>query len=460
MIRKYDVVVIGAGPAGESAAIYLGKHKKKVAIIEKEQQVGGNYVHKGTVPSKALRHIAQQMYDCQYSPLFTLKKNLNFQDILYSGKNVIQQQAKIRQEYYQRNDVELIKGTASFLTPQKILLHSLNKETETIIADYFVIAVGSRPYRPADIDFSSPKIFDSDTILTMENMPKSAIIYGAGVIGNEYTSIFRTLGIHTTLINEREKLLSFLDDEIIHALYYNLQTMGVRIHHKEKYESISIEKDQVILSTQSKKKIKGDILLWANGRAGNTQELCLNNINIHTDSRSLVKVNKKFQTEHTHIYAIGDVIGHPSLGSVSHYQGRMVGRYINGVKPTKEFSKFIPAGIYTSPEISAIGDTEEMLTSKNIPYVVGRSWFRTLVRAQITGQKIGMLKIIFHRESLELLGIHCFGDQATEIIHIGQTIMAQTGKANSIKFFVDLTFNYPTMAEAYRVAALNGLNQL
>ena len=296
-------------------------------------------MHRGTVPSKALRHIAQQIYDCKYSPLFTLKKNLNFQDILYSGTNIIQQQAEIRQEYYERNDVELIKGTASFLTPQKIQVHSPDKETETIIADYFVIAVGSRPYRPSNIDFSSPKIFDSDTILTMKDIPKSAIVYGAGVIGNEYTSIFRTLGIHTTLINEREKLLSFLDDEIIHALYYNLQTMGVSIHHKEKYESVVLEKDQIILSTQSKKKIKGDILLWANGRTGNTQGLCLENINIQTDKRSLIKVNKNFQTEHKHIYAIGDVIGHPSLGSVSHYQGRMVGRYINEVKPTKEFSK-------------------------------------------------------------------------------------------------------------------------
>ncbi|HAO32311.1 MAG TPA: Si-specific NAD(P)(+) transhydrogenase, partial [Candidatus Competibacteraceae bacterium] len=305
-----------------------------------------------------------------------------------------------------------------------------------------------------------PRIFDSDTILSMSHTPRSILVYGAGVIGCEYASIFRNMGCKVDLVDTRSRLLSFLDDEIAHALSYHLRDQGVMIRHNEEYERAEGLPDGVLLAFKSGKKIKADTLLWANGRTGNTQNMGLEELGIVPDGRGQLAVDENYRTALPHIYAVGDVIGYPSLASAAYDQGRFAATHWVHGACDHHLVDYIPTGIYTSPEISSVGRTERELTQARIPYEVGHASFKSLARAQITGRTVGMLKLLFHRESLEILGIHCFGDQAAEIVHIGQAIMAQSGPANTIHYFVNTTFNYPTMAEAYRVAALNGLNRL
>jgi len=323
-----------------------------------------------------------------------------------------------------------------------------------------IVATGSRPFHPESIDFKHPCIFDSDSILKLPFDPHSITVYGAGVIGCEYTSIFRSLGKKVNLINNRGKLLSFLDDEIVDALSYHLRDQGVLIRHNEFYENIELKKDHIILMLKSGKKMKSDVLLVAVGRVGNSENLGFEKLNIETNKRGYVVINKRYQTSVANIYAVGDLTGFPSLASAAYDQGRFAA--LNMIDPDSDDAlvKDIPLGIFTTPEISCIGKTEQELTGAHIPYEVGHVAFRNLARAQITGRTVGMLKILFNRETLEILGIHCFGQNASEIIHIGQTIMSQKGPANTLMYFANTTFNYPTMAEAYRVAALNGLNRL
>jgi NAD(P) transhydrogenase len=310
------------------------------------------------------------------------------------------------------------------------------------------------------VDFSHPRIRDSDTILKLDHTPDSITVYGAGVVGCEYASMFRNLGVKVNLINSRDRLLSFLDDEISDALSYHLRDQGVVVRHGEEYVGIEQQADGVVLLLKSGKRIKSDVLLWAQGRTGNTHDLGLEQVGLSADSRGQLKVDAHYRTSLPHVYAVGDVVGYPSLASASYDQGRFAsGHAVLGVSDDR-LVQDIPTGIYTSPEISSLGKTEKQLTADGVPYEVGHSMFRSLARAQITGNTVGMLKLLFHRETLQLLGIHCFGDQAAEIVHIGQAIMAQDGAANSVRYFVDTTFNYPTMAEAYRVAALNGINRL
>lgn len=304
-------------------------------------------------------------------------------------------------------------------------------------------------------------MFDSDTILSLDRTPSSLTVYGAGVVGCEYASIFRGLEVKVNLVNNRDKLLAFLDDEIIDALSYHLRDQGVLIRHGETYEQIEPRDDGVIVHLKSGKKLRSDALLWANGRSGNTQDLGLEQLGIVTNSRGQIDTDEFYRTRtHPHVYAVGDVVGYPSLASAAYDQGRFAATHLLEGHCDARLIKDIPTGIYTNPEISSVGRTERELTDAGVPYEVGHALFRSLARAQITGYPVGMLKLLFHRESLQLLGIHCFGDQAAEIVHIGQAIMAQQGEANSLRYFINTTFNYPTMAEAYRVAALNGLNRV
>ncbi|MFQ5487418.1 MAG: Si-specific NAD(P)(+) transhydrogenase, partial [Gammaproteobacteria bacterium] len=290
--------------------------------------------------------------------------------------------------------------------------------------------------------------------------PRSITIYGAGVIGCEYASIFRNLGIKVNLINTRSQLLSFLDDEIIDALSYHLREQGVIIRHNEEYEKVEPHNNEVVLHLKSNKQIVSDYLLWAQGRRGNSDSMGLEAIGIQINSRGAIVVNENYQSNHPHIYAVGDVVGRPNLASAAYDQGRFAATHLVQGACEYRLVENIPTGIYTLPEISSIGKTERELTAEKVPYEMGHSLFRHLARAQIAGRTTGMLKILFHRETLKILGIHCFGTQASEIIHIGQAVMAQPGEANSLMYFINTTFNYPTMAEAYRVAALNGLNRL
>jgi NAD(P) transhydrogenase len=461
--QQYDMVVIGSGPAGEGAAMLAAKEGARVIVVERFRQVGGGCTHWGTIPSKALRHSVSELLRFRSNPLFAQlsghRHELSFPVLIRAVESVIGKQVSLRRDFYQRNQVPIVHGQASFVDPNTIEVDT-GEARRRIFGKKIMVAVGSRPYRPADIDFSHPRVRDSDTILGLERMPQTITVFGAGVVGCEYASIFRQLSVKVSLINSRDKLLSFLDDEIIDALAYHLRDQGVLIRHNEEYEKVEAADDGVYLQLKSGKRIKSDVLLWAQGRTGNTAELALENAGLTADSRGLLKVDELYRTVQPHIYAVGDVVGAPSLASASYDQGRFAATHaITGVCNAK-LVEDIPSGIYTSPEISSIGRTERQLTAERVPYEIGHTLFRSLARAQITGNGVGMLKILFHRETLQILGVHCFGDQAAEIVHIGQAIMAQKGEANSLLYFANTTFNYPTMAEAYRVSALNGLNRL
>jgi len=381
---------------------------------------------------------------------------LNFQQILLQTEKVVQDQVRMRADFYDRNNIPIYKARAKFLDKHTICLAGKRKK---LTAKNFVIATGSRPYRPPDIDFSHPLMFDSDTILSLNFSPKKVTIIGAGVIGCEYASIFGALGAKVELINPSASLLSFLDNEISGALSYHLRDLGVRSRHNEEYERVEYSENDIVTYLRSGKRIKSDIVLWANGRTGNTQKMGLEALGIEPNERGQIRINKRYQTQVKNIYAAGDVIGWPALAGAAYDQGRAASNAIVAPSECKLVDE-VATGIYTIPEISTIGLTEAKLTEKKIPYEVGKAFFKNTARAQITGEEVGMLKLIFHFETLELLGIHCFGDQASEIVHIGQAIMGQPAPKNSIRYFIETTFNYPTMAEAYRTAALDGLNRV
>ena len=461
--KHYDTIVIGSGPGGEGAAMKLAKTGQRVAVVERHDQVGGGCTHWGTIPSKALKHSIQMMVDYRRTPLFqhTVEQiRPDYPQLLTAAESVIKEQVETRYRYYARNHVDVIHGHGRFVDPNTLALDAAQNREETLTADHFVIATGSSPYHPEDVDFGHPRVHDSDSILSLSHTPQSLTIYGAGVIGCEYASIFCNLDVKVNLVNTRDRLLSFLDAEITDALSYHLRNQGVVIRHNEEYDRVETLDDGVILHCRSGKKLKTDLILWANGRSGNTERMGLEGIGIQINHRGQVEVNRSYQTSLAHIYAVGDVVGPPGLASASYDQGRFVGAHIANGECDWSLIEEFPTGIYTSPEISSIGRTEAELTRDQIPYEVGQAMFKSIARAQITGHDVGMLKLLFHRESMEILGIHCFGEQASEIIHIGQAIMSQPGAGNSLLYFTETTFNYPTMAEAYRVAALNGLNRI
>jgi len=462
-MQTYDVLIIGTGPGGEGAAMRLAKSGKRVAIVEKQPQVGGGCTHQGTIPSKALRHTIQLLADYRHHPLFEHtvgSMDVTWPQLLHTTDATIARQVGMRHRFYTRNRVDVIHGFARFEDAHTLVVRKPDGGEERVAAEHFVVASGSRPYRPPDIDFDHPRVLDSDTVLDMEQTPWRVTIYGAGVIGCEYASIFANLDLKVNLVNTRDRLLSFLDDEITDALSYHLRDQGVLIMHNETYDRVELSDDGVSMHCKSGKVIKSDALLWANGRTGNTDHMGLEEIGIGVNRRGQIEVDDRFRSVVPHIYAIGDVAGPPALASASYDQGRFVGALIADGECDWRLVDDMPTGIYTSPEISSLGRNERELTEQNIPYEVGRAEFKNLARAQICGRNVGMLKILFHRETLEILGIHCFGEQASEIVHIGQAIMSQRGEANSLTYFAETTFNYPTMAEAYRVAALYGLNRI
>lgn len=461
--RTYDLVVIGTGPGGEGAAMQAAKQGKSVAVVERHSQIGGGCVHWGTIPSKSLRYMIFRMNDTNANPVFRsagASLRLTFPELRKAAASVIQRQVDMRSTFYERNQVPVVHGQARFLDPHTVEAEEASGARRRLRASAFVIATGARPYRPPDIDFTHPRIFDSDTILGLDHTPSSVTVYGAGVVGCEYTTMFRNLACKVNLVNTRSQLLEFLDGEIVDALAYHMRDRGVVLRHDEQYEKVTGVDDGVVLALKSGKQLKTDILLWANGRTGNTADMGLEAIGIPPNSRGQLDVNADFQTALPHVYAVGDVIGFPALASAAYVQGRYAAGHCFGGAVARSMVRDIPTGIYTSPEISSVGRTERELTEAKIPYEIGHAQFKHLARAQITGQTTGMLKLLFHRETLEILGVHCFGSNAAEIIHIGQAIMSQPAPHNSLLYFIHTTFNYPTMAEAYRVAALNGYNRL
>lgn len=436
---------------------------RSVAAVERMPEIGGSCTHRGTIPSKALRFAISQVTNFSSQHILdaeSLSAARSFPSLRRSASSVIEKQVRMRHSFYERNDVQMYEGVAHFCAPDTIEVVDKLGGRRQLHADAFIVATGSRPYRPPNVDFDHPRVFDSDTILDLERTPRSITIFGAGVIGCEYASMFRNLGVKVNLVNTRDKLLEFLDDEIIDALSYHLRECGVVIRHRECCERVEPTDDGVILHLVSGKQIKTDILLWAAGRTGNSDQLGLDAIGITPDERGQIPVDEHFRTSAGNVYAVGDLTGPPSLASAAYVQGRYAAHHLINGSCDGALIDDIPTGIYTSPEISSLGSTEKELTEAGVPYEVGQSMFKSLAKAQITGQTVGMLKLLFHRETLQLLGIHCFGANASEIIHIGQAIMSQPGELNSLRYFVNSTFNYPTMAEAYRVAALNGLNRL
>ena len=457
---EYDVVVLGAGPAGEAAAMKLAKSGKKVVVIDPRDQVGGNCTHVGTIPSKALRQSVYNLINHRRDPLFSQAVDYHqvpLNRVLSNARNVVRSQVETHTRFYERNRVEIRHGWASFV--DKHTLHiELNEHSgiEEITFNKAIITVGSRPYRPDLLDFDNPRVFDSDKILQMDYVVNKIIIYGAGVIGCEYASIFTGLGYKVDLINNKKQLLSYLDHEISDALSHDFRQFGVLIRNNEEIERLETFDDCVIMHLKSGKKIKSDAILWCNGRSGNTDGLNLESIGLKANSRGQLQVDDTYRTSVDNVYAAGDVIGWPALASAAYDQGRCAAAFMVGDEDA-EFVSSVPTGIYTIPEISSIGKTEEELTAEQVPYEVGQAFFKHLARAQIIGERTGVLKVLFHRETLEILGIHCYGNHASEIIHIGQAVMKC---GNTLEYFINTTFNYPTMAEAYRVAALNGLNRV
>lgn len=461
-MEQFDVIVIGSGPAGEGAAIMAAKHHRRVALIERYFEVGGGCTHWGTIPSKALRHAVKILHDLRRNPLlreFRTDAPLTYPQLLASATKVIEAQVASRRRFYERNRVPVFSGEASFLDAHTIEIQPATGKSSRLSGKHIVIAAGSRPYHPPEVDFTHEHIRDSDSILRYGEHPFSVTIYGAGVIGCEYASIFINLGAKVTLVNTHDRLLSFLDDEIAEALSYHLREQGCVIRHNEQFKALEARARDVVLHLESGRKIKSDLLLWANGRTGNSDKLKLDNVGLTSNSRGQIAVNGHYQTAVPHIYAVGDIAGPPALASAAYVQGSHAVQHM--MNPATEPHRLdeIPSGIYTIPEISSIGRSERELQEAKVPYEVGHCAFKNLARAQMTDERVGMLKIIFHAETMAVLGVHCFGDGASEIVHIGQTVMASRD-INDVRYFTSTTFNYPTMAEAYRVAAYNGINRL
>lgn len=461
-MQKFDIVVIGSGPAGEGAAMMASKNHRRVALVERSLEIGGGCTHWGTIPSKALRHAVKTLSDLRRNPLTRDYYNANppqYPQLLSSADQVVDAQIASRRRNYERNRVPVFEGSARFVDANRIEVCSENTVDEVLEASHFVIATGSRPYHPPDLDFAHPRVKDSDSVLRYSQHPFSVTIYGAGIIGCEYASIFINLGAKVTLVNTQERLLSFLDDEIAEALSYHLREQGCLIRHQEEYERVEPRERDVVLHLKSGRRIKSDLLLWANGRTGNADGMGLEALGIALNSRGQIGVDACYRTALPHIYAVGDVIGPPALASAAAVQGRFAVQHILDPSVQAQPLEMIPSGIYTIPEISSVGRTERELHAARVPYEVGNAAFKSLARAQITGETVGMLKLLFHAQTLQVLGVHCFGDRASEIVHIGQTVMADPA-INDMRYFINTTFNYPTMAEAYRVAAHNGLNRL
>lgn len=466
-MKHYDCVVIGTGPAGQKGAIQAAKLGKSVAIIEKNQVLGGAQINTGTIPSKALREAVLTLTGGKNRGFFRQssqpKHRITIADLVSFSQRVIQHEWEIISDQFERNGVELLWGRARFTSPSEVAIDGPNGE-DMISADRFLLGVGTRPARPENVPFNGQTIFTSDEVMRLDHLPKTMIVVGGGVIGTEYACIMATLGVQVTLIEGRNKVLGFLDQEIADAFQYFMRQRGITLRLGEKVEEIKeveIEngtvKRLVEAHLESGKTIHAESLLYAVGRQGVCNQLGLDNVGIEFDDRERLKVNEFYQTNVEHVYAAGDVIGFPALASTSMEQGRRAVCHAFGRCEGNYNTSLFPYGIYAVPEISMVGKTEEQLTAEGIPYESGVANYREIARGQILGDELGMLKMLIHQETHKLLGIHVIGTGATELIHIGQAVMALDGEA---EFFVNNVFNFPTLAECYKVAAYNGLNKL
>lgn len=460
-MNTYDLLVIGSGPAGQRAAIAGVKMGKRVALAEARNVVGGVCINTGTIPSKTLReavlHFSGYNYRSIYGLNYRVKDKISMQDLTFRVQHVIKTEIEVIEAQLSRNGVEVLNGTAAFLDEHTVQISGTGG-MNSMKVENIIIAVGTKPASSDKVPINGRNIINSDQILDLQELPKTLLVVGGGVIGVEYTCMFAALGIRVVLIEKRPGLLEFADHEIVEALSYHLRDSRVTMRLNEEVESVEEQEDgTVVANLESRKKISGGALLYAVGRAGNVDELNLAAAGIEADARGRIPVDKDYRTKTSNIFAVGDVIGFPSLASVSMEQGRIAVARIFGDETVRSNANAYPYGIYTIPEISFIGKTEEQLTEEDVPYEVGLAYYREIARGQISGDTTGRLKLIFHRETRAILGVHIIGEGATELVHIGQAVMVLNG---TIDYFVENVFNYPTLAECYKAAAFNGINRL
>ncbi|PYT99150.1 MAG: Si-specific NAD(P)(+) transhydrogenase [Acidobacteria bacterium] len=459
-MQAYDLIVIGSGPGGQRAAIQAAKSGKRVAIIEKDAAVGGVCINTGTIPSKTMReavlHLSGFYYQNFYGANYHVKDVVTMSDLNDRVHRVIENEVAVIQDQLQRNGVDLLHGRGSFMDAHHVLVDSGTGRNQLEGAN-ILIATGTKPAVNAKVPVNGRTIIDSDQILAMTQLPKTLIVVGGGVIGVEYACMFATLGVRVTIVEKRPRLLEFADTEMVEALTYNMRDRRVTMRLNEEVDSVEELPDgRVAAMLVSNKRVIGDALLYAVGRQGNVDELNLSAAGVVADDRGRIHVDADYRTAQPHIFAVGDVIGFPSLASVSMEQGRIAAARAFNLKIQSDPAAY-PYGIYTIPQISFIGKTEEQLTQEDVPYEVGMAYYREIARGQISGQTEGRLKLLFHRETLELLGVHIYGEEAAELLHIGQAVFRLKGK---VTYFVNTVFNYPTLAECYKAAAFNGLNRL
>ncbi|MGD0546997.1 MAG: Si-specific NAD(P)(+) transhydrogenase [Terracidiphilus sp.] len=457
----YDLIVIGSGPSGQRAAVAASKMKKRVCVVEARTVVGGVCVNTGTIPSKTMReavlHLSGYNYRSIYGVSYKVKEKITMADLAFRVQAVIKTEVDVTESQLSRNGIDVIHGIARFVDPRHVHVEGPLAET-TLEAEAIIVAVGAKPATSAKVPVNGRTIVNSDQILDLPALPRSLIVVGGGVVGVEYTCMFAVLGVRVTLIEKRDRLLEFADREIIEALSYHLRDARVTMRMGEEVESVEeLPGATVVANLASNKKVSGDALLYAVGRQGAVDELNLAAAGLEADARGRIPVNENYQTKVEHIYAVGDVVGFPSLASVSMEQGRIAAAHAFNDHAAATNPSYYPYGIYTIPEISFIGKTEEQLTAEDVPYEVGMAYYRETARGQIRGDTTGRLKLIFHRETHALLGVHIIGEDASELVHIGQAVMILGGK---VDYFIDTVFNYPTLAECYKVAAFNGLGRL
>jgi len=459
--HSYDLVVIGSGPAGQKAAICAAKMRKKVAVIERKRSIGGVCVNTGTIPSKTFREAVLYLSGLRqrsfYGRGYALKDQISMEDLVFRADAVMAREIEVIKSQLRRNRVTMLEGNARFISDHTVEIQN-DMGSAVVHGDYFVVACGTRPAHDAQIPIDGKRIFDSDQVHELKDLPRELIVVGAGIIGLEYASMFAALGVKVTLLEQRPIILEFADREIVESLCFQLRQLGTVFRLGEKVAEVGFDedRDRVFAKLESGKMVKGQALLYAVGRHANSDQLNVEAIGLHPDERGKVRVDQSFQTEVPYVYAAGDVIGFPALASTSMEQGRLASCHIFGVAASIP-PNLIPYGVYTIPEISMVGATEEQLTRDKIPYEVGIARYAELAKGQMLGDEQGFLKLIFDPSSLTLLGVHIIGDRAAEIVHIGQAVLAMGG---TIEYFRDTVFNYPTLAEAFKVAALDGLNKL
>jgi NAD(P) transhydrogenase len=460
-MQEYDLVVIGSGPGGQKAAIAAAKLGKSVAVIERSRMLGGVCVNTGTIPSKTLREAVVYLTGMNqrelYGASYRVKEKITPGDLLARTQHVINKEIDVVRSQLMRNRIELYVGHGRFVDEHTILVEDPSRaERITVGGRNIVIATGTKPARPPGVEFDEERVLDSDGILDLKFIPSSMVVVGAGVIGIEYASMFAALGTKVTVVEKRESMLEFCDPEVVEALRFHLRDLAVTFRFGEEVTAVDVGSSGTVTTLASGKQIPGETVMYSAGRQGQTDHLDLANAGLEADSRGRIFVDDEFRTKVDHIYAVGDVIGFPALAATSMDQGRLATYHAFG-EPAKGMTELQPIGIYSIPEVSYVGATEVQLTKDAIPYEVGVSRYRELARGQIAGDSYGMLKLLVSTENLRLLGVHIFGTNATEMVHIGQAVM---GCGGTVEYLVDAVFNYPTFSEAYKVAALDVMNKL